>query len=1029
MNISPNYQSLQKLAAPLVRCLLYLVICLSGAGAHAESAGKSAALRVGWYKGDVSFLDYIDQYGVHEGLNPTILHAIAEPYRMALSYRRFQSMSAAFAALDRGEVDVIPGFFDSDEKKARYWLSTPYSTQQGGVVMSAERPDPHTLADLDGLRIAETRDSASSDNLKKLLRRAQLVEMDNQQDMFEAVASGSVDAFIGIQSVNVGMIDYLAFGSLKSVPLPLTIPLRFAVRKHNTAVISIISNGLAQLPETLRSEMYVQPAPLGLATLKNKAFTLTLEEQAWVAAHPVVRVGVQELSRPYDFLDDQYQWRGLGAALLKNFALAVRVRFEPVLISDDSSSYEALRDGTIDLIPSFPVSGGALPRGIQATRSYERIPWSFVKRKRKDKGTKVLRIATIPWRMERVLPTAAFGSAVIVPRNSAAEALRAVLAGNADAAFINAVAAEELIDLVKRGQLASDLALAGMESIGFGVSEEDKPLITMLNRYLALYSPREIKRLADSTRSVSVLLGYDKSEVMRMSVFSASIMFVIVAMLLWTNRRTRAARKLAEAAHDAAIEARERAEAADRAKSVFLAMMSHEIRTPMNGIVGVLDLLSDVQTTPQQRRYLSVAEQSARLMLRVIDDTLDYSKIEQGKLMLDAAPFDLYALAATVVELHAPLAQRKDLPLYLAAMPHFDRDVVGDEVRINQILTNLLSNAIRFTTQGYIMLELRHRITRRGPCLEMIVTDTGAGMSDGYQARLFAAFTQEDASTTRRYGGTGLGLWIVKRLIDLMGGTIDVKSAPGAGTRFEVRLPIAWGEERLRWPDLGPAQARVNVPVTAVAVSMRAALIKMGVRPIAAGAADFAVAVDAAGAFVVTAATGGAFAVRSFEAFIDAATLAVRQPAALTGGAVSSLASSVVVSAPLALGGVLVVEDNDINRDIILQQLKTLGVEASSAIEGVDGYACWKRMRPRLMLVDCHMPEMDGYTLTRQIRLNEPSPGERTIIIAISANAMEADVQACQEAGMDDYLAKPITRIKLAAVLEKWMGKTDADTR
>lgn len=534
---------------------------------------------------------------------------------------------------------------------------------------------------------------------------------------------------------------------------------------------------------------------------------------------------------------------------------------------------------------------------------------------------------------------------------------------------------------------------------------------------------------------LTIVLGYEKRLVIGLATAAAVIASAVIAALAWAYRRTQAARAAAVTARAEAIVAREQALAADRAKSAFVAMMSHEIRTPMNGVVGVLDLLDTMALADEPQRYLSIAQHSARMMLRVVDDTLDYLKIEQGALTLDVAPFDICALAAAAVELHAPLAARKGLPLYLATMPHFDRQLIGDEVRVNQIVTNLLSNAIRFTERGHVLLEVRRKSVRSHPWLILTVLDTGAGIAEAYRARLFSPFTQQDNTTTRRYGGTGLGLSIVKRLVDLMDGTIDIESRVGAGTCVRVRLPIRWGGERRAWPRAGPARAAIRMPVSAMNVATRAVLGKLGVRCVARGrGTDIEVCAEANGAVAVLGRDGSRRVVRSIDDLAGAVAASlgrvgaqcdaercradVSQPASPAGDR---------ATAPLVGRRVLVIEDNDVNRDIMMRQLEALGVRAGEAADGIEGYARWRSDRPALVLLDCHMPGMDGYTLARNIRRAEADGLGRTTIVAISANATQDDVRACRQAGMDDYLAKPITRLKLAALLEKWARTTDAD--
>ncbi|WP_206952695.1 ATP-binding protein [Trinickia acidisoli] len=797
------------------------------------------------------------------------------------------------------------------------------------------------------------------------------------------------------------------------------------------------------------SELGIRPALGMLSGSESAVFPMTDVERDWVRLHPVVRVGVQRLSRPYDFIDAQGRWHGFGATLLKQFAQPAGLRFEPVLLDSTREPLDALRSGTVDLVSSFPLgsseSWGESTRSLVTTRAYDSVPWSFVRAERDDANSS--RVATTPWRMRRVVPDSMLADAELVPSANAADALRAVLAGHADVALINVIAAEDLGDHYAHRGLTIDPTVAGIERIAFAATQANHPLATMLDRYVASYDSRELARIASRARPLTIVLGYEKRAVIGLALLAAAVASAVIATLAWAYRRTQAAGAAAVAARAEAIAAREQALAADRAKSAFVAMMSHEIRTPMNGVVGVLDLLDTMALTPEPRRYLDIAQYSARLMLRVVDDTLDYLKIEQGALTLEAAPFDICALTAAAAELHAPLAARKGLALYLAAMPHFDRRLVGDEVRVNQIVTNLLSNAIRFTDRGHVLFEVRRKSARGRAWLILSVADTGAGISEAYRARLFEPFTQQDGTTTRRHGGTGLGLSIVKRLVDLMGGTIDIESRLGKGTRVRVRLPIQWGGDSRVWPCVAPARAAVSLPLPAIDGTTRAVLTKMGVRCFPSRkSADIAVTADATGAIVVASRHGAKRAVRAVDDLADAVVAALHCSSTTdddagrssfdargicepdsedrSSGTVEPCRGS---ASPFARYVVLVIEDNGINRDIMVRQLQALGVRADEASDGIEGYASWHRVRPALVLLDCHMPGMDGYTLARKIRRTEADRSARTTIVAISANATQDDVRACREAGMDDYLAKPITRIKLVALLEKWAEKDNAD--
>ncbi len=535
--------------------------------------------------------------------------------------------------------------------------------------------------------------------------------------------------------------------------------------------------------------------------------------------------------------------------------------------------------------------------------------------------------------------------------------------------------------------------------------------------------------------------------------------YVLLALLCaasaigWNHRRVRIVRHAAEKARVEAAQARERAQAADAVRSTFLATVSHEIRTPLNGVIGVLDILGDTQLDTEQRHYIGIATHSARLLLRVINDILDYAKIESGALKLCRSPYGLYRSMENIADLYLPLAQRKGLSMTVALMPHFDHYLLGDEIRVGQVMANLLNNAVAFTERGGIVLSARRRLRRGVDDIEITVRDTGPGMSPMFQRRLFTPFQQEDHSTTRRHGGTGLGLSIVKLLVDLMGGSIHIHSSPGRGTRATVRIPAQWGARAVDWPDYAGRRAVVAVRSRLLRPTIRAWLCKMGIQEVTEGEqADLRILDGKDGGFVCSHGDGATASIHALAPFLkilatvwrgepdlrprvsseqaqtDAAghddALLEEDPLRHVDTRAWAEATGIEASIPhprfQSNQDILLVEDNEINRDITLRQLQRLGIKARAADDGESGYAQWLHARPRVVLVDCHMPRLDGYGLARRIRVQEMINGwPRTQLIGFSANATQSDVHACRAAGMDDYVPKPATRGMLVSALRR----------
>jgi signal transduction histidine kinase/CheY-like chemotaxis protein/HPt (histidine-containing phosphotransfer) domain-containing protein len=378
-------------------------------------------------------------------------------------------------------------------------------------------------------------------------------------------------------------------------------------------------------------------------------------------------------------------------------------------------------------------------------------------------------------------------------------------------------------------------------------------------------------------------------------------------------------------------------------KSQFLATMSHELRTPMNGVLGMIDVLEAEGPGKNQARTLAMMRDSAQVLLRNINDLLDYSRIEAGALALEDMPFGLRDLIDGAIQVFQTQAARKGLTLVGVVSPDAaDAAFMGDATRVRQIIFNLLSNALKFTDTGGVMLRASAEPAADGLSRVLLqVSDTGIGISSEQQSRLFKPFSQVDSSITRRYGGSGLGLSIVKQLAELMSGDVSLSSLPGAGATFTVTL-------KLKPAIVEPKPATIPEPE---------------------------------------------YEPESFA------------PAANTGR-----------------GRVLVVDDNPTNCEVLLRQLKILGVSADPAADGLDGFQAWRKGAYDMVFADIHMPVVDGFSMTASIRTCEAKEGRgRTPIVAVSADALAGEEERCRVAGMDDFLSKPVAIDALRKTVQRWL--------
>jgi polar amino acid transport system substrate-binding protein len=1018
-------------------------------------------------------MNFIDEQGNASGIGIDIIKAlnrrlggILHPYPA--------TWNELYTAVNEKHLPALMNITPTAERKHHFLFTDPYLTIPHVIVTKTNHPPVQRISNLTGKKIAVEKDFIVGGFLAERYPATNLIEYSNTSDALDAVSRGEADAYIGNRAVVLYLIEHELISNLKiQSKIDESISINaIGVRKDWPLLRDILQKALSTLTHKEHRSILKKWVPSAeereRAYAGKKQLQLTPQEQAWLEDHREIHIGIDRYWEPIEFVDEQGKHRGIAADFLSRIQDMLGVEFTYSTSLNWSQVMAGAKAGEIDMLPALTPSPSRFSY-LNFTQPYLHFPFMIFTRTDAPLITSIDDLEGLKIAAEREYVTIEYlqkdyPQLNLKQMDTTTEALRALASGEVDAYIGNLTLGSYLIDKLGLGNLKVAAPTPYANDLAIAVRKDWPQLRSILDK--ALEAIDENERRAIRQKSLAIRYDVEVDYTLLWQVLAVAG-FLLLITLLWIAqiRRQKAALAVAKA----------EAEQANRFKSYFLANMSHEIRTPMNAIMGFSHLALQTQLTPRQYHYIDKIKSSAHTLLGVINDILDFSKIEAGKLEVENIPFSLDEVLENLASLTAIRADEKGLEIL------FNRDLTipsmltGDPLRLGQVLINLTGNAIKFTEQGEVMVSATlEKQSEAGVWLRFKVQDTGIGIDKSELPRLFKPFNQLDGSTTRRYGGSGLGLSICLHLIELMRGELTVDSTPGKGSTFSFVIPLGMCGTTIRenWlpePDLRGLKVLVvdDNPTALELLTERLAsftfdvtstlnatealkllseadrneekpyrLVLMdwrmpGLNGIEAGRhikqnLDKLSLIPAV--ILITAYGREEVMLQAEESGLDAILIKPVSPSVLFDTVIRVLSDEgehnviqVGSTSPTQRlsGTVLLVEDNVINQQVAQEILEGIGLLVHTVNNGQEAIDALGQHSYDLVLMDLQMPEMDGYEATRRIRAD--AKYEQLPLIAMTAHAMAEEREQCLEAGMNEHIPKPIDPAHLYKVLSQWL--------
>jgi polar amino acid transport system substrate-binding protein len=1013
-------------------------------------------------------MDFVDVKGRPSGIGADFIRAMNRRLGGALQLRP-GSWDEIYTEVREKRLPALIGITPHPSRAADFLFTDPYLTIPHVIIARRGSTYARGIHDLQGQSVAVEKGFVLTQVLSEEYPDIQVLEYADSSDALDAVAKGEADAYIGNRAVALYLIERELISNLQIQGKIENIASvnAIGVREDWPILQGILQKVLADITEEEQRAILAKWVPEIEVSRARPALLLSEEERAWLEEHPVLRLGLDPIWEPVEYIDDEGQYRGISAAFMQRLAemLGVELSYDPE--QTWSQAVERAKSGEVDLLPAINPSPKR-SEYLNFTESYLHFPFVIVTRTDAPLITGIedlegWRVAVEQDYVTKEYLDRDYPSLTQLSAKNTAEALQAVASGKADAYVGNLTMASYLIDKKGLGNLKVAAPAPYDNTLAIGVRKDWPELATILDKALAAINENERRSIRQQSLAIRYDVEVDYTLLWRVVGGAAGLLLLT---LLWVaqTRRQKAALALAKA----------EAEQANRFKSYFLANMSHEIRTPMNAIMGFSYLALQTELNKRQYHYLDKIHVSAQVLLGVINDILDFSRIEAGKLEIAESSFSLDEVLEKLASLTMMKAEEKGLRLRFHRNPEVPDSLVGDPLRLEQVLVNLVGNAIKFTEQGEVQVNIepgRHEDERALLCFSVI--DTGIGIEADQISRLFGAFTQLDDSTTRRYGGSGLGLSICRHLVQLMGGEINVQSVPGEGSTFSFQLPFKidtalvsdWALE----PDLrglrvlvvdddaadreilGDRLATFTFEVSKAATAAEAIRMLQQAdaedRPFELVLMDWRmptmdgveagrkikqeVGLKRVPTVILITAYGREEVMHQAEVSgLDSFLIKPVSPSTLFDTVIHALKKGggkkrrpVGTNIQQLSGKILLVEDNLVNQQVAEEILLEMGVQVEIVGNGLEAIEALRGGDYDLVLMDIQMPEMDGYAATRRIRAE---PRYKNLpVVAMTAHAMSGERERCLAAGMNEHVPKPIDPAQLNAVLSRWLETTN----